>query len=515
MAARRKISPYKKSFLKTPTQHEISKQENLRNRFHEDDDADGHVFVGVPSTGIYCRPKCKSRPHKEEGCIYFESSAEAERLGYRPCMHCRPEIAPAPPCMPDGTGSAHKLAACLREYASSGENVSHILQRFGLTQSQLKLRFKKAFNATPAMYLQTTRLLLAKLMMFDTNLPVDQVAKYAGFNSTRTLNSHFKTHYHLSPLQMRYQRVRHAPKTDTISIRLGYRPPFHFKELLGFFKPRAIGGIEKVDADSYMRIVRINAGEDGKEYSGYIRITDKPDQSQIALEMTKSLAPIISMVIARVRRLFDLDCDPIHVAGEIAGLDDAVEGAVVLGTRLPGCFDPFETVCRAILGQQISVGAAGTLATRIAEKYGLPVEIPEGDVDGLSLAWPDPSRIIGIHEGTSGGLEQAFGELGVVKARSASILEVARGIMDGRLDLSVYSDPERQMDELCSIKGIGPWTANYIAMRVLGYPDAFLETDVGIRDALPGLSPKERLDASEPWRPYRSYATINLWNSLA
>lgn len=512
MTARHRTAPYRKSFLKTPTQHTISQQENLRDRFHEDDDADGHVFVGVSSTGIYCRPTCRSRTPKEESCTYFESSAEAERLGYRPCMHCRPEIAPAPPCPPDEAGLAHKLAACLREYASLGEDVSHTLQRFGLTNAQLKLRFERAFNATPAMYLQTTRLLLAKLMLFDTNLTVEQVAEYAGFNSTRTLNSHFKTHYHLTPLQMRYQRVRHAPKCDTISVRLGYRPPFHFGELLRFFKARTISGVEKVGDDSYMRTVRISAGKGGEIYSGYIIITDKPDQNQIVLEMTKTLAPIISIVIARVRRLFDLDCDPVYVAGKIAELDNTVKDSVVIGTRLPGCFDTFETVCRAILGQQVSVSAASTLATRIVEKYGFPIK---SDVDALKYAWPDPSRIIEIHEGTSGGLEQAFGELGVVKTRSASILTIAQSIMEGKLDLSVYSDPQEQMDRLCEIKGIGPWTANYIAMRALGYSDAFLETDVGIRDALPDMSPKERLDASEIWRPYRSYAIINLWNSLA
>lgn len=321
---------------------------------------------------------------------------------------------------------------------------------------------------------------------------------------------------------------------ESVTLALDYKPPYNFGPLLKFFRDRQLDGVELIDDSSYSRTVQIDV--EGELFQGWIRVENEAAHDRLLLTLSESLGIVAPQVEARICRQFDLDSDPYAVASGIASLNDVVPGAVVLGTRLPGCFEPFETACRAVLGQQISVVAASRMAARIVRAYGEPINT---SIDGLTHAFPTAKRILQLADmsaeelactccncgkcetpgdrlaqGEGSGIEAVLGHLGVIRSRSRTIYEIARQVEEGSLPLSPDSDIEEQMEALLATKGIGPWSANYIAMRVMAYPDAFLETDVGVKHALPDLTPAERLKAAEDWRPWRSYANISLWQSL-
>ena len=272
--------------------------------------------------------------------------------------------------------------------------------------------------------------------------------------------------------------------------------------MLAFFRDRALVGVEVVDETSYMRTARIALSDDTEAF-GWIRVEDDPMHNALALSMSESLLAATSIVVARVRRMFDLDCNPEVVHEALAPLDGVSPGANVCGTRLPGCFDPFETCCRAVIGQQVSVAAASKMAARVTEAFGTPIDT---GIEGLERVWPSPTEILALGE-----IGNALGPLGIIQSRANAIGEIARMADSGNLRFDALASAENQMDTLMSVKGIGPWTANYIAMRVFSHPDAFLEKDAGVARALPDMTPKERLAAVEPCRPWRSYAVIDLW----
>ena len=467
---------------------------------------DGRVFVGVSSTKIYCRPVCSARVPKFDNCRFFRSAAEAEASGYRPCMSCRPETAPGNSSVDASASLARRAAKLLREDCANGESLDRLAARLGYTDRHLRRVFMEEFSVTPAQYLQTCRLLLAKSLLTDTRLSVARIAEAAGFGSVRRMNQLFRDRYRMTPTDLR-RRNPASSQGDEITLRIGYRAPYKFANLLAFFRMRALAGVELVDDDSYARTVRL-AGAQGEWTNGWLRVRDNTRAGALELTVSESLVPVLPQVIARIRRQFDVDCDPMAVHGCIAAsLEAIVPGAEVLGTRLPGCFDPFETACRAILGQQVSVLAANKLAARVVDAYGPEVETGVG---GLSHAFPAPRELLALDLPLD-----ALGQLGVIRSRTRAIESIARLIVDGKLDLNGDVSAEDQMEKLLSVKGIGPWTANYIAMRTLSHPDAFLESDAGVRHALPGHTPKELLAIAEQWRPWRSYATVALWDSLA
>lgn len=514
---------------------------------------DGQVFVGVSSTGIYCRPVCTARLPKYENCAFFHSPAEAEAAGYRPCMICRPETAPGLSAVDARSSLARRAAEYLREHCASGESLEVLAGKLGYTTRHLRRVFVDELHVTPVQYLQTCRLLLAKSLLTDTTLPVARVAEAAGFGSTRRMDDLFKKRYHLTPSDLRKRKNakgkgakaeerREREKTalcsdknreattypgasekaaahpgestdaimrDGITVRLSYRPPYRFAEVLAFFRDRALAGVEVVGDGFYARTVRIPL-ENGSMACGWIRVENDNAKNMLRITMSESLLPAISHVLARVRRQFDIDCNPQVIDESLASLGDVAPRARVLGTRLPGCFEPFETACRAVLGQQVSVKAANKLAARIIDVHGIEVDT---GIEELNRAWPTPHELLELCRETP--LEESFGTLGVIKTRSRTIERIARMLVSGELNLEDTAHAPEQMQTLLAVKGIGPWTANYVAMRTMSYPDAFLETDAGIAHALPDLTPKQRLAAAESWRPWRSYAVIALWNSLA
>jgi AraC family transcriptional regulator of adaptative response / DNA-3-methyladenine glycosylase II len=465
---------------------------------------DGRFFVGVLSTGIYCRPICRTRLPKPENCLYFRTAAEAERAGFRPCLLCRPELAPGSSPMDASSELARKAAYFLRDNCGSGLSLDELSRKLGCSGRHLRRVFEQEYHVTPIEYLQTCRLLLAKQLLTDTALSVLDISMAAGFGSVRRMNELFQVHYGLTPTALRRRAAEGALKGETVSVSLSYREPYDWDSLIAFLAPRTIPGIEHVEKGIYERVLHI-PDRKGIRCRGVVRVG--PDKKRKALRATisESLVPALPQVLAKVRQMFDLDCDPEIIASKLAVLEDVIPGGYNPGTRLPGCFDSFEMACRAIIGQQISVRAASTLSGRMAQACGEEVET---GVDGLRFVFPKPQDILDLGD----GITEKLGNLGIIASRSRAIQGLAAAMADGSIRLDCMADPEEEMERMQKIRGIGSWTAKYIAMRTMGWTDAFLETDAGIRKVLSDCTDRERLQMSEPWRPWRSYATMNIWN---
>ena len=467
---------------------------------------DGRFFVGVSSTRIYCRPVCHARMPKEENCTFFASAAEAEQAGYRPCLLCRPEAAPGASRVDAASSLAKRAARFIEENCGNGENLEKLAKRLGCTDRHLRRVFETEYHVSPVQYLQTCRLLLAKNLLADTNLQVTDVALASGFKSLRRFNDAFKEKYRLTPTDLRKRMSKEKRECTNIKVSLGYRPPYLWDEILHFLGQRTIPGVDLVKNGVYYRTVSIRDAK-GTFIRGWTAISNNPGKSVLEVTLSEPLLPVLPQVLGRVKNMFDLYCDPEAVSETLHSMNELKKGVLVKGIRLPGCFDPFEMSVRAILGQQITVKAASALSGRVAAAFGETLNTP---VEELTHTFPTPERITGL-EGLIG---DHLGPLGVIRNRAEAILSLAQAIMKGEVCFDQCLDPTEEIRKLQTIKGIGSWTANYIAMRTMAWPDAFLETDIGIKHALPGRTPKELLILSEQWRPWRSYATVSLWNSL-
>ncbi len=467
---------------------------------------DGRFFVGVSSTGIYCRPVCPAKLPKEENCTFYESAAAAEQAGYRPCLMCRPELAPGAAPIDATSALVHKAARLLEDACGSGRTLEEFAHRLGCSDRHLRRAFAAAFKVSPVQYLQTCRLLLAKNLLTDTDLSVMDVAMAAGFGSLRRFNDLFKKQYRLSPTALRKQTPDKKRDEGDVTLMLGYRPPYQWRQIAGFLAGRAIPGVESVTDDSYMRTVHYVNGEQKHVY-GWMRVGHRPGKNALAVTVSPALLPALPHLLARVRNLFDLYCYPDAVYETLAVMNSIRPGLCVPGTRLPGCFEPFEMAVRAVLGQRITVKAAGTLAGRLAEAYGKSVAT---GMAGLTRTFPSAHDIVALR----GDITDHLGPLGITRTRARTILGLARAIVSGEIDFTLCLRPEVEIAKLMAISGIGAWTAQYIAMRAMGWPDAFPHTDLGVKRALASLSESEILEMAEAWRPWRGYAAINLWNSL-
>jgi len=328
----------------------------------------------------------------------------------------------------------------------------------------------------------------------------------AGFGSLRRFNDVFKKQYRLSPTALRRRTADDKRHHNDITLALGYRPPYCWQEILDFFAGRAIPGVEVVKNGEYLRTVHLVTAKEKHVY-GWVRVGHRPKRNALIVTVSDTLSFVLPQVLGRIRHLFDLYCDPAAVYGTLSSMNDIRPGLSVLGTRLPGSFNAFEMAVRAVLGQQITVKAASTLASRIADTYGTAIQT---EIEGLTHVFPSPEDILAL----DGPIENHFGPLGVTAARSKTILELARALVNGAIHFDRCARPEEEIAKLMTIRGIGSWTAQYIAMRAMEWPDAFLETDVGVKKALEPYTSKELLNMAEAWRPWRSYATINLWNTL-
>ncbi|QIQ21410.1 DNA-3-methyladenine glycosylase 2 family protein [Zophobihabitans entericus] len=467
---------------------------------------DGRFFIGILSTGIYCRPVCKARQPKEENCSFYSTAAEAEQAGYRPCLLCRPELAPGSSITDATANLVHKAARMLEENCGSGQNLDELAGRLGCTDRHLRRVFTAEYHVSPVQYLQTCRLLLAKNLLTDTNLSVLDVAMSAGFGSLRRFNDLFKEHYQLSPTGLRKRMSEKKKESSNITLALGYRPPYLWEELLSFLATRAIPGVEVIKEGKYFRTVHLQDTHQKSLY-GWVSVGHLPQQNALSVTVSEGLLPVIPQVLAKIRHMFDLYCDPTTIYDTLQVMNDIRPGLCTPGTRLPGSFNAFEMVVRAVLGQQITIKAASTLAGRLVNTFGIQIET---GIAGLTHVFPSPTDILKLSE----PIESHLGPLGIIATRAKTIYALAKALEDKTIDFGLCADPETEMKKLLDIPGIGSWTAQYIAMRTMEWTDAFLETDVGVKKALAPYSVKEISQIAEKWHPWRSYATINLWNSL-
>jgi AraC family transcriptional regulator, regulatory protein of adaptative response / DNA-3-methyladenine glycosylase II len=471
---------------------------------------DGRWFVGVTSTRVYCRPICRVRTPRRENCRFFETPAQAEAAAFRPCLKCRPEIAPGqrlPWSVMDASRTlARQAADRLDSRAASGEapDVASLALTLGVSDRHLRRIFLAEHGVTPLQYLQTRRLLLAKQLLTDTRLPITQVALASGFKSLRRFNAAFAASYRMSPSRLRGRldsasNVAADPADTGVAMTLGYRAPYDVRALLRFFEQRAIPGIETIDGLTLRRTVRAGllAGE-----PGWISATFEPAASRVHLRFCPQWAMASARIAAAARRWLDLDASPQTIDIALADLPGAP------GLRLPGSLDGFELAVRAVLGQQVTVAAARTLARRLVARFGQSSPTPWADVDS---AFPSPDVL------AAASLER-IAELGIIRTRAAAIIALAQAWPQLEARLNSRDPPEPLIAALREMPGIGPWTAHYIAMRAMSWPDAFPPQDVAVLKALKqcfGINHQAAADArAQGWRPWRAYAVLRLWNSL-
>ena len=460
---------------------------------------DGRFFVGVSSTGIYCRAICPAKVPKRENCTFFPTAAVAEAAGYRPCLKCRPELAPAIPASIEGKTIAHLVALMLQDGPVEQGGIKQIAESLAVSERQLRRLFLEEYRVSPIQYRNTCRLLLAKNLLTDTMLSITQVALVCGFSSIRRFNDAFLAHYSLSPSRFRKAEGKGAERS--VTLYLNYRPPYRYDLLLSFFAGRAIAGVESVKDGVYSRTVSIKRGR--QEIKGWIKIENRPEKNALAITISPELLPVLPLVLGRIRRMFDLDCIPDTIDEALAGFYCEVPDAYHLpGLRLPGCFDGFEMAVRAILGQQITVKAANTLAARIAAEFGQQAYTPFSD---LTHTFPAAKQF------TAPDAIDKLGQLGVIHRRASAIVTLAEAVESGAISLQSDADIQTESASLAALPGFGPWTVQYLAMRIFKWPDSFLYSDYAVKKAFPGMSPKQLLSMSEAWRPWRSYAVVSIW----
>jgi len=465
---------------------------------------DGRLFVGVTSTGVYCRPVCRVRTPRRENCRFFDTRAQAEAAAFRPCLKCRPEIAPGLSAMDSSQALADHAARQIEHAVHAGESASlaAIARRLGVTDRHLRRIFQAAHGVGPHEYLTTQRLLLAKQLLTDTTQPVTQVALASGFASLRRFNAAFADHYRLTPSRLRSERgegaERDAPSAREAPLRLAYRPPYDIDAVMAFFARRVVRGVEDVQGLEIRRT--LGWLHRGRRIAGWLSARFEPARNEVHVLTSSSLSPVLGAVLQRVRRGLDLDADPARIDPVLAALPVPRRQ----GTRLPGAMDGFELALRVILGQQVTVKAARTLVQRLVDRFGEPIETP----------WPTLTHVFPDAPTLAAADPEVIGKLGIVRQRVKALQALALEVAEGRLQLHPAAPLEGTLDALRALPGVGEWTAQVIAMRALGWPDAWPATDIGLMNALGTRDAKEVTRLAEPWRPWRAYAVMRLWHHL-
>ncbi len=466
---------------------------------------DGWLYVGVTSTGIYCRPVCRVRLPRRENCRFFASAAQAEAAAFRPCLKCRPELAPRALAWSTADASrtlALQAAAWLDACDDPGASVEDLAAHLGITSRHLRRIFAAEHGVTPLQYLQTRRLLLAKALLTDTGLPVSEVAEAAGFASARGFHAAFTSHYRLAPTALRRAQ---GPVTacGEPALRLAYRPPLAVDALLRFLAARSIPGVEQVELATHSLVRSLRLQHRGAWVAGRLQLRFDTVRGLVLLSPCSTLWAAVGSLVPRVRRWLDLDADPLAIDAGLGPL-----AAATPGLRLPGCLDRFELMVRAVLGQQITVAAARTLAGRVVARFGEPLPAAQC-VAGVERLFPTPEVI-------ARAAVSELAELGLIRRRAEALIAIAQRWPELEPEVS-RSAPEQALTLLRQLPGVGPWTASYMLMRGWSWPDAFPPGDVVLARQLagegPALTPGAYAQAAERFRPYRSYAVLHLWNN--
>ncbi|WP_224242353.1 DNA-3-methyladenine glycosylase 2 [Hyalangium gracile] len=458
---------------------------------------DGRFFTCVKTTGIYCRPICPARTPKRENCVFVPSAAAAEALGYRSCLRCRPETAPDTPAWAGTEASVARALRLIDEGALDEGSVEQLATRLGVGVRQLHRVFVRHLGASPHEVASSRRLLAAKQLITETSLPFSEVASAAGFQSLRRFNDAVRKAYGRSPSALRRPtKSTEAGASAAILLRLGYRPPFDWERVLAYLGGRAIPGVEGVTAETYRRTYRLGGG------TGLIEVSHQPEQRSLSVRIDGAGTAPVRQIVARLRRLFDLNADPAAIGLALGG--DPILGprlARAQGLRIPGTFEPFELAVRAVLGQQVSVKGATTLAGRLVQRSGKPV----GDArDGLTHLFPTPEELA----------QADLSGLGLTGGRIHALKSLAAACASGACELKPGQSLEDSVARLVTLPGIGEWTAHYVALRALGEPDAFPTADLGLRKVAGGgvaIEPRVLERMAEAWRPWRGYAALLLW----
>lgn len=457
---------------------------------------EGHFVIGVRTTGIYCRPGCPARMPRRENVRFYACTAAAQAAGLRPCLRCRPDAAPGTPAALGTPATVTRALRLIAQGALDEEGVEPLAERLGVTARHLRRLFDQHLGASPLEVAGTQRVHFARKLLEETAMPMTEVAHAAGFASVRRFNEAMRDALGATPTELRARRraktAAAAPQpddtSDAIVLRLPYREPLVFEELLAFLAARAIPGVERVeraDGGTYSRVVSAGIAGEGP---GTVAVRRGAGGSHLLVSIGGVGGADLFALVARVRALFDLDADPARIDAHLSA-DRLLRASVRArpGLRVPGAWDPFEIAVRAILGQQVSVRAASTLAGRLVARFGRA--IAGAHAEGLTHLFPEPAALA----------DADVASVGMPRARAEAIRGLARAVARGA---GVLEDVER----FTSLAGVGAWTAGYVAMRALRDPDAFPRGDVVLR----------RFEhASEPWRPWRAYAAMHLWTMEA
>jgi len=472
-----------------------------RARLSRDARFDGLFFTAVMSTHIYCRPVCPAPAAKPKNVRYYSSAAAAEAAGFRPCLRCRPELAPGNNVWQRSDDVVARALKLIDSGILEDQSLEQLAARVGVGARQLRRLFVDRVGAPPISVHTTRRLLFAKQLLTETALPVTEVALASGFRSLRRFNAAFLQANRIPPRELRRQ-PRAAPGAALV-LRLGYRPPYDFHALLAFLRSRALPGVELVDEHSYARVFG------PADAPGWLRLSAWPnDEHALRLHLHCPQPAQLLGVVTKLRRMFDLDANPQAIADTFH--DDPILGRLIArrpGLRLPGGWDGFEIAVRAILGQQISVAAARTLATRIVQRWG--EALPASPMPGLDRLFPTPAALA----------QADLREIGLTTTRAATVRGMVQALLDGRVDFLAEQTLDEFVARWIALPGIGEWTAHYMAMRALSDPDAFPAADLILRreagiDGVP-LSTKALTVRADAWRPWRAYAVIHLWRGTA
>ncbi len=466
---------------------------------------DGRFFTAVKSTGIYCRPVCPARPPKLDNCIFLPSAAAAQAAGFRSCLRCRPESSPNTGAWHGTYATVSRALSLIEGGALDDGNAESLSARLGVGERHLRRLFLRHIGASPASVAHTRRILFAKQLITETGLPMTEIALASGFGSVRRFNETFQQLFGRPPSMLRKKSsTQNAAANSSITLSLSYRAPYDWESVLNFLSARAIPGIEAIHNGAYRRTISLDG------HAGWVEV--KNDVKQCALRATVALPgfKLLPIVIARLRRMFDLAADPMAIGAVLSG--DPLLAPLVSarpGLRVPGAWDGFEVAVRAVLGQQITVSAATRLAGKLAATFGSEMSDAEAPA-GLTHLFPAAEQL----------LNQDIAQIGMPRARGATISNLAAGnIADPQL-FDPHQCLEEAISSLCSLPGIGEWTAQYIAMRCLRESDAFPAGDVALMRALsvndaPRIRAAMMLARAEAWRPWRAYAALHLWTSDA
>ena len=465
-----------------------------RARLSRDPRFDGKFFIGVTNSGVYCRSICPAPTAKEKNCRYYPTAAAAAEAGFRPCLRCRPECSPGTPAW---LGTSNTVARALRLIGESGledGGVEVLAERLGVGSRHLRRLFLRHLGATPIAVANTRRLHFAKKLIDETQLPMGQIALSAGFGCVRRFNASIQATYRRTPTQIRrIARQKLSQPEDQYQFQLRYRPPYHWKGMLAFLALRATPGVELVEADRYRRSIWMNGR------AGWFEVSLDEAHSALTARIQIGDPQSLFAIVERIRAMFDLNADWMDIARTLRS-DPALGKRLAAepGLRVPGCWNGFELAVRAILGQQISVKGATTLAGRIVRLFGKPFD---GGA-GLTHLFPTAEAL------ADADLTRA----GLTRARAATISALARAVCERQISFEGIMDVEAFLARLCEVPGIGTWTAQYIAMRALGEPDAFPAGDIALLRAMEVTSARELERRAEAWRPWRAYAVMYLWN---